>query len=266
VICERYVIGEIQGIYYLNRAREFTPEPGHYEEYIEKALGASVSNGQARYELSRVLASERRYEEALIEGKRASRTYSSVGLLKHLGSMYLKNNDTYSARESFEKVIRLYPGEPTSTEALASIYLKEKRLEEGREVLDDAVRLRPGDSNLHYWLGLIERESGNYKRAVEEFGFAVERSKGQRREARFSVGDAYFNIAYIYGFNLGDLGEAIRYAKKAIDTEAKPQYYYYIIQLYEKAGEKAKSKEAYREAIGLFPGNEMLRSLESLVK
>jgi tetratricopeptide (TPR) repeat protein len=266
LIAERFTIAEIQSTYYLNRARELSPDPNHYEKFVDRALRSNPASGLAHFERSRILASQKQFQPALQEALISLRTFSSLGLYKHLASLYLKNNDTFSGRECFEKATRILPSEPDSVEALAWIYLKEKRLNEAQAMLKRAVALYPKDANLLYWLGLIERELGNANDALAAFTLAAENYKSSPRRPTFSLADARFNQAHILAFSLHSPREALVPLQLAIDTEQKPDYYYLMVQIYDRTGEKQKAQEVRDKALTLFPSYEPLRNWTTSTK
>jgi tetratricopeptide (TPR) repeat protein len=259
LIAERFIIADIQSTYYLNRARELSPDPDHYEKFIDNALRANPLSGIAHFERSRVLTSQKRYQPALEESLNSLRSFSSVALYKHLASLYLKSNDTVLAREFFEKSARILPSDPDSVEALASIFIKQKRFHDARAILTRAVALHPKDANLPFWLGLTERALGNANDALAAFSLAVQNRTTSPRRPTFSLADAYFNQAHILAFSLHSLNSAIDFLQKAIDTEPKPEYYYLIIQIYDQIGQKQQAQSMRDKALKLFPDSQPLR-------
>ncbi|HLE84067.1 MAG TPA: tetratricopeptide repeat protein [Thermoanaerobaculia bacterium] len=99
--------------------------------------------------------------------------------------------DLRSARAAFTRVSELEPGYVDGWVNLARVAVAEGALEEAREVLDRALALDSELARAHFFLGLVEKESGDYEAALEHLGVAT-RQYPQDRVVRNQVGRVLF--------------------------------------------------------------------------
>lgn len=56
---------------------------------------------------------------------------------------------------------------------LGRIYYNEEKISEAREIFEKVIKVSPGNSNAHYGLGLIYEKRGDKKKALEEYKFVL---------------------------------------------------------------------------------------------
>ena len=79
----------------------------------------------------------------------------------------LLQGDLRAARAAFTRVSELQPGYVDGWVNLARVAVAEGALDEAREVLAKALELDPELARAHFFLGLVEKESGDYEAALE---------------------------------------------------------------------------------------------------
>jgi tetratricopeptide (TPR) repeat protein len=82
--------------------------------------------------------------------------------------------DLRAARHAFEQVVRLEPGYVDGWVNLGRVALAEGDLDGARRALERALDLEPRLARTRFFLGLLEKEMGEYERALEHLRVAAE--------------------------------------------------------------------------------------------
>jgi tetratricopeptide (TPR) repeat protein len=112
-------------------------------------------------------------------------------------------------------------------------------ISEGEKILLTSVN-RSGFDELYYYLGLAYFKDANYLRLLDMFGRALEEFKNSRlgAQTKLALGDTYF---YLNDFAKAEGLYTELFSSS--DQKLKPALLYRLGELYEKTGDKAKSKE-----------------------
>jgi tetratricopeptide (TPR) repeat protein len=86
----------------------------------------------------------------------------------------LLQGDLRAARAAFTRVSELEPGYVDGWVNLARVAVAEGALDEAREVLGKALEIDPKLARAHFFLGLVDKESGEYESALEHLRTAAE--------------------------------------------------------------------------------------------
>src|SRR5690606_24441985 len=75
----------------------------------------------------------------------------------------LLQGDLRGARAAFTRVTEIEPGYVDGWVNLGRVAVAEGALEEAREVLTKALEIEPELARAHFFLGLVDKESGDYE-------------------------------------------------------------------------------------------------------
>ncbi len=89
------------------------------------------------------------------------------------GIGFLRQGDLRSARLAFTRVTELQPGYVDGWVNLGRVAVAEGALDEARRVLGKALEIEPKLPRAHYFLGLVDKEAGEYDSALEHLRTAA---------------------------------------------------------------------------------------------
>lgn len=132
-----------------------------------------------------------------------------------------------------------------------------------REELEIALAFDPRMPEANYDLGLLLLESGDEAAAAEHFRISADSAPAAEapRDALVELGTAAERVARARSMQATDVAGALAHARVAAAIE--PDHVPALIlaaQLYEKAGEKARSLEKWKRVLALEPGNAEAKS------
>ena len=99
--------------------------------------------------------------------------------------------DLRGARRAFQSVTNIEPEYVDGWVNLGRVALAEGDLDEARRVLDKSLALEPDLARTHFFVGLIEKELGEYDLALEHFAMVVEQYP-KDRVVRNQIGRVHF--------------------------------------------------------------------------
>ncbi len=99
--------------------------------------------------------------------------------------------DLRAAQHAFTQVTRLEPAYVDGWVNLGRVALAEGDLDEAREVLEHALGLQPQLARSHFFMGLLEKEMGDYPKALEHLRIAAEQFPRDRVVAN-QIGRVHF--------------------------------------------------------------------------
>lgn len=152
------------------------------------------------------------------------------------------------------------PGKPGEEASLAQVQklFDEKKYPQALEMVDSLLAKDPNNADLHAWKGNImgsmaQGSPVNMMKygmgAMQEFEKALELDPNH---AMAHFGRGMGRLMAPEGFG-GDLDGAIEDFEFACKKEPFPDAYYYLGVAYQKKGQKAKAKEAFKKALELKP-------------
>jgi tetratricopeptide (TPR) repeat protein len=148
------------------------------EEPIRTAIRLDPDNATAHYFLSRILYTQGRYDEAIVEGKKTIelapnfvRAYENIGL--SCEGRYQRDE----AREWYLKAIDRQSESEVKTEwpalDLAVLLIHENKLSDAKPYLAQALAINPHNTQALVQMGTLLENSGDLKGALENYRAAI---------------------------------------------------------------------------------------------
>ncbi|MBV8897608.1 MAG: tetratricopeptide repeat protein [Acidobacteriaceae bacterium] len=109
----------------------------------------------------------------------------------NLGIGYLDQLQYADALKAFVEALKLRPDYPDGWINIALTNLEWEKYSEAREPLEKALQLSPGNARAMYYMGLVERRSGNVDAEVVDFEQVVAQYP-DARDARRELGISYY--------------------------------------------------------------------------
>jgi tetratricopeptide (TPR) repeat protein len=153
----------------------------------------------------------------------------------NVGIAYLDQLQYADAMHAFQEGLRLRPDYADGWINIALTYLEWEKYSEARAPLAKALELSPGNARALYYMGLVERRSGNYDAEVTDFE-QVAAQFPDARDARRELGISYY--------------QTHRYAEARTQFEALQRIdpddlaaHYNLAVIYRRLGMKDKAAE-----------------------
>ncbi len=153
----------------------------------------------------------------------------------NLGIGYLDQLQYADALDAFKQALKLRPDYPDGWINVALVNLEWEKYAEAREPLEKALQLSPGNARALYYMGLVERRSGNGDAEVADFEQVVAQYP-DARDARRELGISYY--------------QTHRYAEARTQFEALQRIdpddlaaHYNLAVIYRRLGLKDKSAQ-----------------------
>jgi tetratricopeptide (TPR) repeat protein len=109
----------------------------------------------------------------------------------NLGIASLDQLQYADALKAFQQALKLRPDYPDGWINIALTNLEWEKYSEAREPLEKALQLSPGNARALYYMGLVERRSGNCDAEVVDFEQVVSQYP-DARDARRELGISYY--------------------------------------------------------------------------
>ncbi|HUD13282.1 MAG TPA: tetratricopeptide repeat protein [Terracidiphilus sp.] len=186
----------------------------------------------------------------LAEIDRDPRSARAARLLSYAGTVYFLNQDYMNAAVAWKKSEAIAPLDPKLRFSLAMAYIRMAHPDWARPVLESLAEQNGKEALYPYWLGRVDYDGHEYKRAIRNFQHAIALDPRMAR--------AYDNLGLCYYYqNQNDL--AVSNYEKAIELDRgseHPSAWPYLNlaitqQFLNKPGDAEKN---LREAIRLDPG------------
>lgn len=146
-------------------------------------------------------------------------------------------------------VVKANPRNARSRLKLAMAYAAAGRNNNALSQLEVALKLDPVDPEVYYGLGLVYKQVGQPRRAIK----ALERAVKLEGSVAELYREAYYELGQIY-YAQKNYKKAVKAFEGAVDNG--PEATYILMALaksYEKAGQKEKAVEEYREILLYLP-------------
>lgn len=132
-----------------------------------------------------------RTDEAVEAANKLSEFYGDdLSTLLFLGSFYLLVNEPYLARQAWEKVIKLDPGNETALLYLAAYHSSDNNPEKAVIYWNEYLKKEPGSAQAYYQLGLAEEKLRNIDKAINYYSKSLS-LKPETPEAHLSLAQLY---------------------------------------------------------------------------
>jgi len=213
---------------------------------FEKALAINPKLMDVFANVIQVDAAQKEYDRALKRCDRQLKTVedspSAFAVVYNLkGSLYLAQNKTSAAEESFQKAIDNNPDFLQPYYSLARIYMADKQVDKAIAKYEALLKANPKQTAPHMFLGMIYENRNQYDLSETHYRAALE------IDPKFAP--AANNLAYILVEQDKDLNEALDFARTA--REKLPNDPYVI----DTMGWVYYKKGLYDLAIGEFTGS-----------
>jgi len=172
----------------------------------------------------------------------------------NLGVILAEAGSYEEAEKKYKEVEKTLPNDPATHSNLANIYIKKADNYANKQMYDlaliefkKAIEFNPKDYVAHNNIGILYKQKGDIKKAMEEYTKALEINP------TYSL--TYNNIGNIY-LESGQYDAAIRFYKKAISLDPnKGAFYGNLGKALKNKGMIKEAKEAFQKALSLDPNN-----------
>jgi len=157
------------------------------------------------------------------------------------------------AKRIYEKLLRLYPGQPDAMHFLGVAALDEQDFKTAVRLISQAVAGAPANATAHCHLGNALKASGRHDEARKSYETAIKLSP------QFAL--AHLNLGVLYN-DLGQTDGAIRAFGAAIGQDPTlVEAYLGLGRAHAAAGQYERQERALRKALELKPGEATARQL-----
>jgi len=240
-------------------------ERGYLEaagDFFRLALQDDPSSAEALYGLGSVYLEQQKTTEARESFERALQLHASYpGTLpnawNNLGILAAREGRTDEAIRNFQRALQIDPDHPIALENLGSAYRQQKRWEDAKTVLQRAVQLRPESPEASYGLGMVFAQLADTEHAYEYLQKAL--------AARPAYPEALNNLGILY-VRTQRREEAEKSFRESIRVApAFDQSYLNLARLYALEGDAPKARTVLLELLKQHPGHAQAeRELEQL--
>ena len=234
------------------------------EAFFKLALADDPSASEAHYGLGSVYLKQQNTAKARQSFERAVRLQSNYpGTLpnawNNLGILAARDGRTEEAIRNFQRALELDPSHPIALVNLGNAYRQEKRWEDAKRVFQHALELNPEDAEANYGLGMVFAQLNDTDRAYEFLQKAL--------VARPAYPEALNNLGVLY-LRTKRPGEAERSFQESIRVAPTfDQAYLNLARLYAIEGETEKARAVLLELLKQVPGHaQAQKELEQLPK
>jgi len=170
------------------------------------------------------------------------------------GIGFLRQGDLRSARIAFTRVTELEPGYVDGWVNLGRVAVAEGALDEARRVLGKALEINPRLARAHFFLGLVDKEAGEYDSALDHLRTTAAQYP-KDRVVRNQIGRVLFLSR--------DYPAAVEETKKVLSIDPEDLMANYTLMLaYRGLGDMERSKyhqELYERFKADEPSQELTR-------
>ena len=223
------------------------------ENFLRNATKKEPGNSTYFYQLGRVLAMQKKYNESLaafqtsikINGNFAPAHYNSGFVCEKLG----KNKE---ALASYRNAIKIKPDYENAFMGAGHILAEEKNYSEAVKSYSEAVKINPSRAQTYQELGSCYSELKNYSLAEQNFLKALSCPDSTVEKNALT----YYNLSTVM-FAQDKKNEAFDFAKKAYDkkektsSEVKSNISYNLGLLNQELGNENEAIKLYQETLSL---------------
>jgi len=213
---------------------------------ILKRLNVEKTDDHTHFVMGVLLHEAGKYEEAEEELKRALMLHpDSTQVLEELGKVLMKINKTDEAINTYEKLIRIAPGNYHAWFGKAGAYLKAARWKEAVYCYEEAIHIRPDCYRSYYNMAAALEGLGNHEAAIDAYQSAIAINP--------DFAEAYNNLGILLSIT-GRREDALEVYEEGIRRNKKHDGLYFNmgICLHEE-GKYMEAVTAYRNALDLNP-------------
>ena len=232
------------------------------EFFFQQALRDDPSSAEALYGLGSVYLQQQKTAIARQSFERAVRLHASYpGTLpkawNNLGILAAREERIDEAIQDFERALQIDPNNVIALGNLGSAYRQDKRWTDAKSVLERALQLSPGDPSANYSLGMVFAHLNDTEHAYEYLQKAL--------ASRPDYPEALNNLGVLY-VRTRRQSEAEKSFQESIRlAPAFDQSYLNLAKLYELQGDNQKARAVLIELLKQHPGHQQAeKELEQL--
>jgi Flp pilus assembly protein TadD len=151
-------------------------------------------SAEARLLLGTTKMNAQDYAEALVDLKRAAELNPQLpDVFSYYGLALLSTGDMAAATNAFRKELESNPNDFVSNLQLGVIFKQDQRYDEARSSFDRALRVRPGDPGVRYQLATLDLAIGNIEQACAGLEELIKETP-HFVEAHVSLATVYYRL------------------------------------------------------------------------
>jgi tetratricopeptide (TPR) repeat protein len=232
------------------------------EASFRLALRDDPSSAEALYGLGSVYLNQQKSREAQDSFERAIKLHASYpdtlpNAWNNLGLLATREGLAAEAIRYFQEALKLTPDHLVALDNLGNAYRQQKQWEEARKVFERALKVSPQDPEANYSLGMIFAQTNDNERAYEYLQRAL-KSRPAYPEALNNLGILYLRTQR-RDQAVASFEECIRVAP------AFDQSYLNLARVYAVEGEPEKARAVLQDLLKQHPGHtQAQKALEQL--
>jgi tetratricopeptide (TPR) repeat protein len=180
-------------IYLLGTALIRDNQPARGQLLVDRILREGDS-AEARLLLGTTKMNAQDYAEALVDLKRAAELDPQLpDVFSYYGLALLSTGDMAAAANAFRKELESNPNDFVSNLQMGVIFKQDQRYDEARSSFDRALRVRPGDPGVRYQLATLDLAIGNIEQACAKLEELIKETP-HFVEAHVSLATVYYRL------------------------------------------------------------------------
>jgi tetratricopeptide (TPR) repeat protein len=222
------------------------------EASFRLALRDDPTSAEALYGLGSVYLKQQKTGEARESFARAIKLRANYpdtlpNAWNNLGLLATREGRTAEAIPYFQEALRLSPDHSIALDNLGNAYRQQKKWEEARKVLEHAVAVGPQDAEANYSLGMVFAQTDDTEHAFEYLRRAL--------KIRPAYPEALNNLGVLY-LRTGRRDDAVASFEESMRVApAFDQSYLNLARVYELEGASAKARSVLVELLKRHPGH-----------
>ena len=228
---------------------------GYYDQAgaaFERALHDNPDSAEALYGLGSVYLNQQKTAEARESFERATKLHASypdtlANSWNNLGLLSARDGRTEEAIGYFDQALRLSPDHVVALENLGSAYRQLKEWDDARKAYDRALAVSPNDPEANYGLGMVFAQTDDPARALEHLQRAL--------QSRPAYPEALNNLGILY-LRTQRRDEAVAKFEECIRVAPEfDQSYLNLARVYALEGAPDKARAVLLELLKRHPGH-----------
>jgi len=180
-------------IYLLGTAYIRDKQPQRGQLLVDRILRDGDS-AEARLLLGTTRMNAQEFSEALVDLKKAVELNPKLpDVYSYYGLALLATGDMAAASDAFHKELESNPNDFVANLQLGVVLKQDQRFDEARTSFERALRVRPGDPGVRYQLATLDLTAGNLDRACASLE-ALTKESPQFVEAHVSLATVYYRL------------------------------------------------------------------------
>lgn len=180
-------------IYLLGTALIRDEQPQRGQVLVDRILRDGDS-AEARLLLGTTKMNAREFAEALVDLQKAAELNPQLpDVFSYYGLALLATGDMAGAADAFRKELESNPNDFVGNLQLGVLFKQDQRYDEARLSFDRALRVRPGDPGVRYQLATLDLLAGNLQQACSKLE-QLTKETPQFVEAHVSLATVYYRL------------------------------------------------------------------------